>query len=289
MKSNPSRFLAIAARVATIPISSLGIHTVSAQSIFTDDFDAGPSALWSNLRGAWTASGGVYDATQPGNVPPTFTGLPFVLRNFAIDVDIHRVADGGLWLRSGADGTNGVLLVTGGNGWGSGIRGGDAGRSIYWHVITAANYNNPPKLAEVSGVFDPGVSDAHLRVEVEGDRYSAYLNGSTTPVSTFLDANHTFDAGIVGIYDFSAQTFDNFALQIPPGFGPYSLFIKAPDASHVAVTWPTNAVNWQLESSRILKPGPWQSVVDAPEIIGKDFSLMLESFDTPTFFRLRAP
>lgn len=60
-----------------------------AQMIFTDTFGAGASPLWSNLRGDWVAAGGVYYAAQPNNIPATFTGLPYVLQNFSIDVDIN--------------------------------------------------------------------------------------------------------------------------------------------------------------------------------------------------------
>ncbi len=287
MKPNPARRPILPARIARFILAAFGFHAALAQFLFSDGFDAGPSPSWSNTRGAWAASDGTYSATQPQNVPPTFTSLPFVLRNFAIDVDLHHVADGGVWLRSDASGTNGVLLVTGGNGWGSGIRGGNAGRSIYWHVITTANFNNPPKLAEVGGVFDPGVSNVHLRVEVEEDRYSAFLDGSTTPVTSIVDTDHKFVTGIVGLYDFSGQTFDNVVLQIPPGFGPYSLSIRSPDPSHVAVSWPTNALNWQLESSRVLKAGPWDSVAATPAIVGTNFLVTFGNADSPTFFRLR--
>jgi hypothetical protein len=60
-------------------------------------------------------------------------------------------------------------------------------------------------------------SDVHLRVEVIGNVYSAYLNGSATPFTTLTSS--TFTSGRVGLYDFSpvsgvstprGQTFDNF-------------------------------------------------------------------------------
>ena len=61
---------------------------------------------------------------------------------------------------------NGVLLVTGGHGWGSGVRGGNAGHSLYWHVITPQNWSSPPILNEVFNVFaNPGVENVHLRVD----------------------------------------------------------------------------------------------------------------------------
>jgi hypothetical protein len=269
----------------------LALFTVSlpAQVIFTDNFDAGASPLWSNLRGAWTAAGGVYSATYPQNIPPTFTGLPFVLENFAVDVDINQVADGGVWLRCGASGTNGVLLVTGGFGWGSGIRGGNAGRSLYWHVITPQNWSSPPVLGEVDNVFtNPGVQNVHLRVEVVGNRYSAFLNGSTNATTVIVETNSIYNSGHVGLYDYSVQTFDNFVLSIPPGYGPYRLQIALADATHAALSWTTNAYGWRLESIPSLTATNWDLVTNLPALNGTNFSLSVPT-ETSRFYRLHKP
>jgi hypothetical protein len=257
-----------------------------AQILFSDNFNSGASPSWSNLRGAWFTSNGSYAASQPQNIPPTFTGLPYVLQNFAISMDINQVADGGVWLRSDPSGTNGVLLVTGGNGWGSGVRSGNAGRSLYWHVITAANYNNPPKLNEVFNVFNPGVDTVHLRVEVVGNLYSAFLNGSATPVTTLVETSDTYSSGIVGLYDFSSQTFDNVVLEIPLGFGPYPLSIRQADAAHITLLWTTNAINWALESGPSTKPLNWAIVTNTPSVSGTNFSVTLGSSTAGQFFRL---
>jgi len=266
------------------------VMTVRAQIIFTDNFDAGASVQWSNLRGSWATTGGVYYATIPNNIPPTFTGLPFTLQNFAIDVDINQVADGGIWLRCDPTGTNGVLLVTGGNGWGSGNRGGNAGRSLYWHVITPANWSNPQILNEAFNVFtNPGVQNVHLRVEVVGNSYSVFLNGSTTAATTLIETNGTYSTGNVGLYDFSTQTFDNFVLQIPPGFGPYSLGIKPAGPSQATLFWPTNAAGWNLESTVLLTPPNWGPVTNAQIIAGTNFSVTVSQALTQQFFRLHKP
>jgi hypothetical protein len=181
-----------------------------AQVIFSDNFNAGASPLWGNQSGNWAASGGVYNAQNPFAID--YTSLPFTLTDFAVDVDINDVADGGLWLRSDASGQNGILLVTGGNGWGFGSRSSLAGRSLYWHVIQ--NGSISPQLNEVDGLFTPEVSDIHLRIEVIGNVYAAYLNGSSTPVTSLT--NSLFPNGEAGLYDFSSQTFDNFTLsQVP--------------------------------------------------------------------------
>ena len=268
---------------------SFSLATAHSQVIFSDNFQGGPSSSWSNLRGAWVASNGVYIATQPNNNPATFSGLPFGLQNFRIDVDINQVADGGVWLRSDASGTNGVLLVTGGNGWGSGSRGGNAGSSLYWHVLTDANYNNPPKLNEAFNVItNPGVENIHLRVEVVGNQYSAFINGSTNATTSLVDTNTTYASGYVGLYDFSQQTFDNFLLQIPLGFGPYKLAISSTPPQQATVTWTTNAVGWDLESAASLVGPTWKPVTNTPSIIATNFAVTFNATNKQ-FFRLFKP
>jgi hypothetical protein len=178
-----------------------------AQVSFSDSFDAGASAQWGNQRGAWTAAGGVYSASSPSSDPLTYSGLPFLVSNFELEVDINDVGDGGIWLRSDAAGENGVLLVTGGYGWGAGIPG--SGRSLYWHVVTSGAEG--AILNEAANVFtDPGNEDVHLRVTAVGDLYSVFVNGSATPATTLLNFN--FPSGLIGLYDWSSQTFDNFTL-----------------------------------------------------------------------------
>jgi hypothetical protein len=58
------------------------------------------------------------------------------------------------------------------------------------------------------------VSNAHIRVVVKGDTFSAYVNGSSSPATTLTTT--AFTSGGVGLYDFSAQTFDNFVLSTVP-------------------------------------------------------------------------
>lgn len=61
---------------------------------------------------------------------------------------------------------------------------------------------------------EPGVIDPHLRVTVVGDTYSVFVDGSATAATTLTTAQ--FSSGQVALYDFSAQTFDNFALVPEP-------------------------------------------------------------------------
>lgn len=262
------------------------VTNVPADVLFTDNFDTGASPLWSNLRGNWFVTNGVYATANPQNVPPTFSGLPFVLTNFTVDVDISQVADGGVWLRCDPSGTNGVLLVTGGHGWGGGNRSGNAGRSLYWHVITPEDWSAPPILDEAFNVFtNPGVENVHLHIEVAGDVYSAFINGSTNATTTLIETNLVYSSGGVGLYDYSSQTFDNFVLQALSG-GPYSLNIVPTGALQATLSWPTSALGWDLESSASLTPANWNTVTNTPSVSGTNFVLPVNLDASAQFFRL---
>jgi len=181
---------------------------------FSDNFNSGASPQWNNFSGNWSAAGGVYHALNPSST--AFSFLPFNLTDFAVDVDINQVADGGIWLRSDGTGQNGLLLVTGGEGWGFGARNPASGTSLYFQLVKNGAYSpaNPPYYAEVSGLFNPGVSSTHLHVEAVGSTYSVFLNNATTPVTTFTDS--TYLSGRVGLYDFSSENFDNFSIAVVP-------------------------------------------------------------------------
>lgn len=191
---------------------------------FSDNFDSGPSALWGNEVGNWNAAGGVYGASNPSSFPNAYSSLPFDLTDFVVELDINNVADGGIWFRSSAApataiGRTGVLLVT-----------GAGGGTLYWHDVTnPATYGS--SLNATAPLFTVGVSDPHLRIEVTGDTYSVFVDGSTTAATTLTTTN--FASGQVALYDNSAQTVDNFVVTPEPssfaflGFGAaISLFSR---------------------------------------------------------------
>jgi hypothetical protein len=198
-----------AVAVAALAFLTLGGAHARAGIIFSDNFNTGASPLWGNEIGNWTASGGVYAATSPSNFPSAHSSLPFALTDFSIDFDVNHLQDGGVWLRSAAaPGTNvgrtGVLLVTGGFG--------GTGTGLYWHVVTNGN-SYGPGMNFVNGLFTSGVSDAHIHVEVSGDTFSAFVNGSLVPATTLT--TNAFAGGRIALYDFSNQTFDNVVVATP--------------------------------------------------------------------------
>jgi Ca2+-binding RTX toxin-like protein len=174
------------------------------QLLFTDNFDNGTSPLWGNEVGNWQQAQGVYDSQAPSNSPLTYSSLPYLLKDFSIELDINKVQDGGVFLRS-TDNNNGVLLVTGGYA--------RTGTGFYWHTIQNGVLSQPPLNPSASGLFQSGISNIHLRIEVVGDNYSVFLNNNPTPVTTLTTS--LFSSGKVALYDFSElQTFDNIKIAV---------------------------------------------------------------------------
>ncbi len=176
---------------------------------FTDDFNAGPNPLWNPVNGAWAEVGGAYDAGSFGG----YSYLPFVLTDFAVEVDVRQLDDGGIWLRStpdlgGALGARGVLLTTGGLG--------GAGDGLYFSVDTADGAGLDPIL-NVNPALGLADTDTRLRIEVIGNTITVFVAGDPTPRAGLVLAPAEaalLAAGRVGLYDASGtQSFDNLLIE----------------------------------------------------------------------------
>ena len=188
-------------------------------TIFEDPFEPAESPLWKPFRGDWAASDGVYDTASGFG---GYTYLPLSLTDFAVEIDVNQLQDGGIWLRSapnvnGELGAFGVLLITGGLGGG--------GEGLYWHIDDGAGLDPILNLNEPLGLNG---EDVHLRIEVRGNVFSAFVNGDQTPAAVLeLDPIHAsmFAQGFVGLYDASStQSFDNLRIETlanePLNLGP---------------------------------------------------------------------
>lgn len=212
--------------------------TNSEKVFFTDNFNIGASSLWGNEVGSWRQNSGVYDSQNPSNSPLTYSSLPFILSDFSVELDVNKVSDGGVFLRS-TDQNNGVLLVTGGNG--------GVGTGFYWHIIKNGVFSAPLNPSK-SGLFERGSSSVHLRIEVAGDKYSVFLNGSSEPVTSLTTS--MFSAGKVALYDFSnVQTFDNFSIAIKEEVArPKQTLFMDSFSNGSSSLWGNEVGNWRQNS-----------------------------------------
>jgi Ca2+-binding RTX toxin-like protein len=169
----------------------------SEKILFAENFDNGASSLWSNSN--WQVNQGTYSSpTSSINL------LPYSLQDFTLELDINKVQNGGIFLRSDDASNNGVLLVTGGLG--------GAGTGFYWHIIQNGVYSEILS-PSASGLLQSGISNVHLRIEVYGNNYSVFLNNDPTPVTTLNTG--LFLSGKIGIVDdLFNQTFDNVKIAV---------------------------------------------------------------------------
>lgn len=180
-------------------LGGLALTSAWAETVnFTDNFSP-PSSMWSNSTGGWTASGGDYYATVPANETQAETDLPFNVQDYTLTVTVNGVGDSDIFVRTNATDTEWVTLVLGGEGYGFGFRGGTSGTSIYWQDSSAnAEYGL------VTGVFTPGDTYT-ITVKAVGDTFSAYIDGSSTPVTSYTDAT-AGSSGEVGLGDNQPNT-----------------------------------------------------------------------------------
>ena len=185
--------------IALAVLTFLFFGKVEATLLFSDNFDAGASPLWGNQLGNWTDAGGVYQAQVYNNFPASHSSLPFNLQDFEYEMNINQIKEGGVFLRSSeapgsAIGIEGVMFVF-------------ASNQFFWHVVAPDTYG--PGFNQVFSAFTDG-DNIHLRMTAVGDTYSAFINGSATPVTTLTTT--AFSSGGVAVYDRSfsfPQSYDN--------------------------------------------------------------------------------
>ncbi|MDQ2842493.1 MAG: hypothetical protein M3Y72_15890 [Acidobacteriota bacterium] len=212
------------APLALVLVGAAALPASAATVSFSDNFTPSPSPLWNNYAGNWTDTSGQYYAQAPNNNPSTYSGLPYQVTDYTLTVTLNNLGDARIWVRgNGTDqlsgsstDANGIALILGGNGYGQGNRVGNADTSVYWVAPGMGSAVN-----ELKGVFTPG--DAYtIRVTAVGDTFSAYVNNSSTPVTTLVDSSFAY--GKVGLYDDQPNgltrsgfgpptTFSNFSLQ----------------------------------------------------------------------------
>ncbi len=185
-------------RLAVAGALGLCLAPISASAFtFTDTFGP-PSSQWSDSSGSWTASSGQYYATVPNNNPESWSYLPYVFTNVSdqVTVSVNNFGDGGI-LFLAPNGTDYILNVLGGLGYGQGNHSAPAGTSAYWATSAdpGANYGRQDNL------FTPG-DDYTLTITVENGVFTLYQG--STQLTQFTDAGLTQFR--VGLYDNQPNT-----------------------------------------------------------------------------------
>ena len=153
--------------------------------------------------------------------------------------------------------------------------------NVGWHVAADGSDYGPALNLNISSIA-PG-SNPHVRVEVAGDTYSAFINGATNPITTLTTSAFTY--GQVALYDFSSQTFDNFVLQSPGGVAASVPSVTAP---FVQVRWQSVFGSWyQLQSASTKAESKWTNLGSPLPGNGGEMSLLVEATQQAKFFRVQ--
>jgi len=159
-------------------------------SPFCDTFTGGASNLWQHELGNWIVTNGVYSAS---NNASAYSTLPFQLADLSADLDFVNADSGGIWLRT-VPGLRGVLLY-------------DTGGSLAWYTYLNNTFTGP--INSASNVYAIGGA-FHVRVEVTGNNYRAFVNGSPTPITQLTTPDYAI--GVIALRGGSNQGFDSVCI-----------------------------------------------------------------------------
>lgn len=77
-----------------------------------------------------------------------------------------------------------------------------------------------------------------------------------------------------------------FEVSFTPLLPEFRLDLTLLSPQQVALTWPTNAVDWQLEQTSSLPAANWSVITNALSVVGTNFSLSMATTNTQQYFRL---
>jgi hypothetical protein len=141
--------------------------------LFQEDFNDGVAQGFGNEVGSWKVVDGRYTATTGRFRFSTVTDL-VSYNDYSIEADFINAKDGGFIVRA-EDRNNGVALI---------VR--PTHNDIYWAEICWAKGKGRGWGARHEvGILGHGpAEDLHLKVEIRGDEFKAYVNGELKTIFT---------------------------------------------------------------------------------------------------------
>jgi hypothetical protein len=132
--------------------------------------------------------------------------------------------------------------------------------------------------APIQGVFPSGPSGTNSGILAPGD-YQFFSQMSSTVQVDGLSGSAQHDASL-----------SNLLLKITTlTEGVPSLRFRKIGPLNAELSWPTNAVGWNVESAMSLPATTWQVVANNPGIVGTNFIVTVGTTNAQQFFRLHKP
>lgn len=274
-----------------LALLSIGGAAQEPNVVFFDNFDTAPNSAWEPVIGNWSVTKGQYTVNKDvegGKFFGAFVNLQSPLPRYTIETDINFGATG----RSGIYGGQGQVeayIFVKAQDIDNGIVLTLAGRAA---EIEAARWRVRQKGDWVSETQSVNVKIkageiAHVRVEIQGSAYRAYLNGGE--VTSFSDSSFANATKIgVGLWyqswnfvEGKSTTFDNFKVEsteaktsmLPPDTSAKgSTTLSALEARVAALEAQISKLQASLEALRVTQPGkptPSPSPSDIPPELGQ--------------------
>ncbi len=176
-----------------------GINTLFSQILLQEDFDDGSAQGFGNEIGDWRVIDGKYTATRGTFRFSTICDLDWIA--YSLEADFIKAEDGGFLIRTQND-DNGILLV---------VR--PSRNDIYWAEVSWAEGKTRGwgGRYEVRELGHESGQNLHVKVEVVGDEFKAYVNGEIKTV--FKSAEFPEPKIALYLYRQSGQYWDNVVVR----------------------------------------------------------------------------
>ncbi len=176
-----------------------GVSTPFSEILLQEDFDDGIAQGFGNEIGDWKVMDGKYTAGRGRFRFSTICDLDWT--DYSLEADFIKAKDGGFLIRAKSDG-NGIVLV---------VRPSD--NDIYWAEVfwTEGKTKGWGARHEVRILGHKPGQDLHVKVEVIGDEFKAYVNGEIKTV--FKSAEFSEPKVALYLYHQSGQYWDNVVVR----------------------------------------------------------------------------
>ena len=177
----------------------VGVSTPFGEILLQEDFEDGIAQGFGNEIGDWKVIDGKYTARRGIFRFSSICDLDWA--DYSLEADFIMAKDGGFLVRAKND-DNGIILV---------VR--PSRNDIYWAEVcwTEGKTRGWGARYEVKTLgYNPG-QDLHVRVEVRGDEFKAYVNGEIKTV--FKSAEFPEPKVALYLYRQSGQYWDNVVVR----------------------------------------------------------------------------
>jgi hypothetical protein len=181
--------------------------------------------------------------------------------------------------------------------------------SVSFHLTESASFTLQASLTDSQVTTNP-VTYSFCTLRQSGVDLAAFGFPSPIQLGVFPSSPSGTNSGILapGDYQFICQMFSTVQINGSSGVAQHdaslsnlslvittltevvpSIRIRKIDPLNAELSWPTNAVGWNVESAMSLPAATWQVVTSNPGIVGTNFTVTVGTTNAHQFFRLYKP